>query len=493
MHYLSCRGPSRTYSFEEAVFAGWAEDGGMLMPAHLPRISREALQSWAGLSYPELCIAVLQRFIPADEVPPDVLQRIILEEAFERFGIPEIVRLQQVQADDARGASREVTVCELWHGPTLAFKDLGMQILGRLLQYFLDRRGGRLNVLVGTSGDTGSSAIEAVRGLDGVTITCLYPKGRIARLQELQMTIAGEEAPHVHVIGVEGTSDDLDVPIQALFNDIPFRKAHHLGSLNSVNIVRLLVQMVHYFYAYLQRCPEADQDITFYIPSGAGGHAAAGVMARMMGLPMAKLHVVVNHNDILRQIIEQGTGRTEAGVQVTVAPSMDIQVPYNLERLLYLADGGKTTRTAQLMDQFRAAGTLTVPPDLHRAFHTTLGLTSSAVSDAEVLGTIRGTWSASGYALDPHTATGVYAALQEGAFGQLDTAAHVVCMGCAHPAKFMPVVAQVLGSAAEWLHDTDHPNVAALLSLADHEPVSKTYPRGTDWEARLRQHIASLL
>lgn len=237
---------TRTYSFGDAVLAGWADDGGMLWPTDIPRISQEELARLATKSYPELCAHLLKLFVPPDD--PDIshaeLEQLV-HGAFARFGSSEVVEVRPLPKE-------LMYVAELWHGPTLAFKDLGMSVLGRILDHLLTRRRRRLTLLVGTSGDTGSSAIEAVRGLPSIEIVVLYPLqpfSAITAVQERQMTSVSEVEANVHVVGVEGGSDDLDVPMEACFRDTPFRERHQLGSVNSVNVVRLLVQSVHFFYA----------------------------------------------------------------------------------------------------------------------------------------------------------------------------------------------------------------------------------------------------
>ena len=260
----------RVYSFGDAVLAGWADDGGMLWPTEVPHVDSQTLQSWASLSYAQLCATILKLFVPHDDrdLTHADLDAIVLG-AFSAFGSDNTVEVAQVA--HAAGAA-PLHVAELWHGPTLAFKDLGMSVLGRTLSHLLRMRRRRLTLLVGTSGDTGSSAIEAVRGLPNIQIIVLYPLqafSSITPVQERQMTSVAEQASNVHVIGVEGTSDDLDVPMEACFRDTSFKSSYSLGSVNSVNVVRLLVQAVHYFYAYLKLAPTADRAVQFAVPCGA--------------------------------------------------------------------------------------------------------------------------------------------------------------------------------------------------------------------------------
>ena len=288
--YVSCRDTApidarKRYSFREAVFAGWAEDGGMLMPERIPRIPASTLRAWrqrgAGFTYNECCFEVMRMFIPQEEIPDQVLRRIVAG-AFASFGHSDVVCKRTIRGSGQEKTWNSAAVLELFHGPTLAFKDLGMQVLCRVLEFFLDESDERLNLLVGTSGDTGSSAIEAVKEIPRVTITVLYPGcNRIARLQELQMTMESEGAENgVKVIAVDGTSDDLDVPIEKIFGDVAFRKMHSIGSVNSVNVCRVLVQVVHFVWSIVTA--GHSNGVRFFVPTGAGGHLTAGVLARMM-------------------------------------------------------------------------------------------------------------------------------------------------------------------------------------------------------------------
>ena len=271
--FSSVLGGAEPASFAEATLNGWAPDGGMYWPTAIEPVGPATLAGWASLSYPRLCEEVLKRFIRADD--PDISRAdlaSIVSSAFDAFGSNSVLQLQPLTDGDEED---ELHVVELWHGPTLAFKDLGMAILGRVLSHLLRRRGRRLTLLVGTSGDTGSSAIEAVRGLPNLSIFVLYPLqgyASITPVQERQMTAIAEIEANVHVYGVEGSSDDLDVPMEACFADKQFKARHSLGSVNSVNVVRLIVQTVHYFYAYLRAAPPGDTAaVEFAVPCGAAG------------------------------------------------------------------------------------------------------------------------------------------------------------------------------------------------------------------------------
>ena len=524
--YVSCRDASptlagrRRYSFRDAIFSGWAEDGGMLVPQPVPRIPADKLAAWraeavAGtLSYPECCYRVLRYFVPAVDIPDATLRRIVIDDAFKGFGDASVVKEVDLSG---------VRLLELWHGPPLAFKDLGMQVLCKLLQHFLDKEGGgaRLNLLVGTSGDTGSSAIEAAKDLDRVTITVLYPQGRgITRLQELQMT-EEDGRNGVHVIGIEGTSDDLDRPMETVFGDVAFRKRHSIGSVNSVNICRVVVQVAHFVWAALRTPASEDiqhpNTVRFFVPTGAGGHVTAGVMAREMmaddpsGARPPELHVATNSNDVFHRILSTGSSGDQAGtVQPTVAPSMDIQIPYNLERLLWLSAmlaGGdeadkvrRCAEAARLMRSFKETARIELPEALRERIATVCGVSgSSCHDDAKVLAMIRAVHARNRYVLCPHTAIGVRAAMLDEAHAKGgEGSISRVCMACAHPAKFLAAVGKALaleGADARWgwasVEDRAHPSVGRLIVLdeAGREPVCESYKLGTDWTARLRAHF----
>ena len=501
--FVSVLGESAPYSFGDAVLAGWASDGGMLWPETIPRVSAATLHAWRALSYPALAAAILKLFISADDADFTHAEvDALCAGAFGRFGSADVVELSTPLPTSVTG-DRSVRVAELWHGPTLAFKDLGMAILGRVLSHLLRRRGRRLTLLVGTSGDTGSSAIEAVRGLPNLSIFVLYPLqgyASITPVQERQMTAVAEIESNVHVYGVEGSSDDLDVPMEACFADKQFKARHSLGSVNSVNVVRLIVQTVHYFYAYLRAAPPgATAAVEFAVPCGAAGHLSAGLLALEMGLP-ARLVAATNSNDALHRLLSSGELRPGAAVRRTVSPSMDIQVPYNCWRLLYAAAGADARAVRRWQADFRS-GRLALPESVRGWLAARVR--SAPVDDDETLRTMRLVHAAGGPLLDPHTAVGVAAALRE-----RSASGTTVCMGCAHPVKFTPAVARALGvddaaalravlTPAAAAHRCVAP-VAAMARAArtGYPPGEHTPPgcegvlrRGGDWERDLKAWI----
>ena len=556
LHYVSCRATASTfnerkkYTFREAIFQGWAEDGGMIMPEFFPKISLNTLEDWRNkkISYAECCYQVIRLFIPVKDISDEALHKLITVDAFAGFGDSDVVKNKLL-----RGG---INVLELWHGPTLAFKDLGMQVISKLLQYYLannEKAPDVLNLLVGTSGDTGSSAIEAVKNLPKVTITVLYPKGRgITKLQELQMTSVGERSNNVTVIGIDGTSDDLDVPMEAIFNDVEFKRQHSIGSVNSVNICRVLVQVAHYIWAAVVVASDTDdgkssvgkqisntcKNVHFYVPTGAGGHVTAGVMAKRMLCEMSSvqlsLHIATNSNDVFHQIIQSGTnnikttntpeadqsyqsGETKiitSDVVSTLSPSMDIRVPYNLERLLWMSSMfndefdeetkiKKCIESAKLMKNFKETENIQLNSEIRERLLNCCGIDgSSSHNDQVTKDTILQVYINSGdqkYVLDPHTAIGVHAAMLNQKNSNRNEI--VFCMACAHPSKFSVAIEQALKEVAVvdgtkkekwwWLSDQNHPSVRSLIELDQNNvPVTcEEYKCDTDWENRLREHF----
>ncbi|XP_049508056.1 threonine synthase-like 2 isoform X2 [Panthera uncia] len=357
MRYISTRGMAPRVDFEGALFSGYAPDGGLFMPEELPQLSIETLRQWSTLSYPGLVKELCTLFIGPELIPRDVLNGLI-DQAFSRFRHREVVRLSRLR--------NGLNVLELWHGVTYAFKDLSLCCTAQFLQYFLEKKEKHVTVVVGTSGDTGSAAIESVQGAKNMDIIVLLPKGHCTKIQELQMTTVLRE--NVHVFGVEGNSDELDEPIKAVFADVAFVKKHNLMSLNSINWSRVLVQMAHHFFAYFQCVPSLDMDplprVEVVVPTGAAGNLAAGCIAQKMGLPIG-LVVAVNRNDIIHRTVQQGDFSLSEAVEQTLASAMDIQVPYNMERIFWLLSGSNSQVTRALMEQFERTQSVSLPKELH--------------------------------------------------------------------------------------------------------------------------------
>uniref|UniRef100_A0ABI7W0F8 Threonine synthase-like 2 n=1 Tax=Felis catus TaxID=9685 RepID=A0ABI7W0F8_FELCA len=322
----------------------------------------------------------------------------LIDQAFSRFRHREVVHLSRLR--------NGLNVLELWHGVTYAFKDLSLCCTAQFLQYFLEKKEKHVTVVVGTSGDTGSAAIESVQGAKNMDIIVLLPKGHCTKIQELQMTTVLRE--NVHVFGVEGNSDELDEPIKAVFADVAFVKKHNLMSLNSINWSRVLVQMAHHFFAYFQCAPSLDMDplprVEVVVPTGAAGNLAAGCLAQKMGLPV-RLVVAVNRNDIIHRTVQQGDFSLSEAVEQTLASAMDIQVPYNMERIFWLLSGSNSQVTRALMEQFERTHSVSLPKELHSKLSG--AVTSESVSDEAITQTMARCWEENKYLLCPHSAVAV--------------------------------------------------------------------------------------
>ncbi|GFR74514.1 threonine synthase-like 2 [Elysia marginata] len=392
MKYHSTRGGARGLTFKDMLLSGYACDGGMLLPETIPAISTDTLRSWAGLSYAELAFKVASCFIEESDIPAVDLQAIF-EKAYSTFSVPEVVPLARLKDG--------LVVVELFHGRSLAFKDLSLACLGNFYNYFLTKENRHMTLLVCTSGDTGSAAIEAVRGFDKVDIIVMLPRDRITKLQELMMTTVLDS--NVHVYRMDGSSDDIDVVVRDLFADVPFSQKHNLASPSSLNFTRVLVQMVHIYYTYLQLCPSADSEVEMVLPTGGGGNVTAGMLAREMGLP-AKFVCAVNDNNVLSHMMD--TGECKLGdVHVTLAPAMDIQFAYNLERIWYLCSKGDSSLIKKVMKEVET-GTVNVPLYVLNAMKAAIKV-YTVTGDEEIKTTLKRCWDENQYNLCPHSAVGV--------------------------------------------------------------------------------------
>ena len=430
MKYKSTRGGVAGLGFTDALLMGLASDGGLLVPESIPDVTSE-LEDLRHCSFVELAQHIVGMFV--DDIDTVTLNRLIAE-AYSTFDHPEVVGWQELD---------NVAVVELFHGPTLAFKDVALQLLGQLFQYVLALRNQRLNILGATSGDTGSAAIAGVRGQDNVDIFILYPKGRVSPLQELQMTTVPDR--NVHCIEVDGTFDDCQRLMKETFADLDYKEKYQLGAVNSVNWARVLAQIVYYGYASL-RTPAAAQ---FSVPTGNFGNVFAAYLAQRMGFPIDKLIVATNENDILARFF--ATGEYAVGeVHQTVSPAMDIQVASNFERFLYYYFDEDSGRLSSFMSDFAATGCAS----LDGAPETKL-FAAVAINQHQTLAAMRDIKTRFGYVLDPHTAVGVAAAQQ-----LCGTEEPVLCIATAHPAKFPEAVEQATDIVPT------HPSLDALSGLA---------------------------
>lgn len=425
MQYFSTRGQTRPHTFTEAVEAGLAPDGGLFLPAELPDLTPH-LNEWASLGYAQLASRFFQLFAP--DIPAAEWDELAAA-AYGRFDAPEVAPLRRL--DD------RTYVLELFHGPTLAFKDFALQLLGLLYKRQVRLSGRRIAVLGATSGDTGSAAIHGCMGQEGITIFILYPDGRVAPLQERQMACTG--ADNVFALPVPGTFDDAQSIVKEAFADTRFVHDCGLSAVNSINIARVLAQSVYYIWAWL-RLPEAARaSARFVVPTGNFGNVLAGWLAARMGLKCGGFQVATNQNDILYRFFT--TGRYEAEtVRPSHAPSMDIQAASNFERFLYYLLEGDSARLREVMAQIKAGQPLELPL-------TDLGFTASRMGDEEIPEAIARVWREHAYVVDPHTAC---------AFTQLPPDAVSVVLATASPAKFPDVVTQATGS------EPTHPTLEAL-------------------------------
>jgi threonine synthase len=414
MRYISTRGQIQPVRFKDAVMMGLATDGGLLLPERIPAVNRETLDAWSQLSYRDLAYRIISLF--ADDIPPDDLKQLIDRsyDSFEHGEITPVIR------EDG------VYILELFHGPTLAFKDVALQLLGNLFEYLLHERGQHMNIVGATSGDTGSAAIYGVRGKDNINIFILHPHGKTSPVQALQMTTVLDA--NVFNIAVEGTFDDCQNMVKSLFNDLEFKEKYSLGAVNSINWARVLAQVVYYFYAWFRVTDNGGAPVSFSVPTGNFGDIFAGYVAKRMGLPIDRLILATNENNILTRFINDGDYSLSSVVQ-TVSPSMDIQLASNFERYLFYLYGENPARVRDAFTELASSGRITFSPAEMARVHEEFG--SCSVNQDETLATIAAFRNETGYLLDPHTAVGVKAALDQGAKN-----AAIVCLATAHPAKF---------------------------------------------------------
>jgi len=420
MRYISTRGAAPALSFEEVLLAGLASDGGLYVPEQLPRFSREELSALRGLSYPALAQRVIAPFI-ADAVPEDDL-RGILEDCYAAFRHGAVAPLVQLGPNQ--------WIMELFHGPTLAFKDFALQLLGRLLDYVLERRGEKVVIMGATSGDTGSAAIEGCRRCANVDIFILHPHGRVSEVQRRQMTTVPGEG--IHNLAVEGNFDDCQAMVKASFGAQGFLpEGRRLVAVNSINWARIMAQVVYYFHAALA-LGGPDRPLAFSVPTGNFGDIFAGYLARGMGLPVSQLVIATNRNDVLHRVLSSGLYDRQP-LEPSLSPSMDITVSSNFERLLFDLYGRDGDAVAGLMRAFDG-GEIRLSPEALADARSLFA--SYRVDDEGTCAEIAGTWAASEYLLDPHSAIGLAAARA----AQRDPALPMVTLATAHPAKFPDAV-----------------------------------------------------
>jgi len=426
LRYVSTRGAAPELGFADVLLAGLARDGGLYVPSEWPALTVGDLARFASMSYAEVATEVMWPFVDG-AFDRDTFAGLVAD-SYATFDSPDVVPLTDL--------GDGVWLAELFHGPTLAFKDIALQLVGRLFDHELTRRGERVTVVGATSGDTGSAAIEALRDRACVDVFILHPAGRVSEVQRRQMTTV--DAPNVHNVAVEGTFDDCQDLVKALFADEAFRDRRHLSAVNSINWARVMAQIVYYVTSAV-RLGAADGDpVAFSVPTGNFGNVFAGYGAQRMGTPISQFVVASNRNDILTRFLTSGT-MTIGEVHPTLSPSMDIQVSSNLERLLFEVYGRDGSAIAELMAGFRAEGTVSV--DAGRLDLLAEHWAARRVDDEGTAATIAELQATSGMLIDPHTAVGLAAALD----ARADPSVPMIVLSTAHPAKFPDAVEAATG------------------------------------------------
>ena len=423
LRYVSSRGDAPNLGFADVLLAGLATDGGLYVPETWPTLSPETIASFAGRPYADVALEVLTPFVGEDIAPAD-MERMV-REAYATFRHPAVAPLVQV-------GDRHF-VLELFHGPTLAFKDVAMQLLSRLMDHVLAKRERRATIVGATSGDTGGAAIAAFAGSDRTDMFILFPKGRVSPVQQRQMTTAGRL--NVHPIAIEGTFDDCQALVKAMFNDHRFRAESALSGVNSINWARIMAQIVYYFTAAAS-VGAPRRPVSFTVPTGNFGDIFAGYAAKRMGLPVERLIIATNRNDILERTLKTGRYEME-GVHASMSPSMDIEISSNFERLLFEASGRDAATVRRLMDQLRQSGAFTLPEDMIARIRAEFD--AGRTDEAKTAETIKAYLGTTAYLLDPHTAVGVSVADRH----MGDVA--MITLGTAHPAKFPASVKAACG------------------------------------------------
>ena len=440
MRYISTRGQAPVLPFAEAMMTGLARDGGLYVPETIPQLSPAEIAALEGVSFEEAAFRITRPFV-AESFSETELREAI-RRAYQGFGHAARAPLVQLAPGHF--------LLELFHGPTLAFKDFAMQLIGQLFQIALSREGRRITILGATSGDTGSAAIEAFRGLPNVDVFILYPHGRVSEVQRRQMTTPDDA--NVHALAIDGTFDDAQARLKDLFNDHAFRDGVGLAGVNSINWARVLAQVVYYFTSAVS-LGAPHRPVSFTVPTGNFGDIFAGSIARAMGLPVDRLVIATNQNDILDRALRTGDYRV-GRVEPSISPSMDIQVSSNFERALFLAYGGDGAAVAQLMDELKSGGFAISQGALQ---HLREIYDSGRVSESETLATIARVRAETGEVVCPHSAVGIKVADEHRRPG-----VPMITLATAHPAKFPDAVDQAIGVRPEL-----PPHMARLFDLPE--------------------------
>lgn len=430
--YFSTRGAQTGLSFTDVLLGGLATDGGLYLPESWPTLSPEELKSLSGRSYSDIAYAVMKPFV-GDDIPDEDFKRIIAEVYAEHFSHAAVAPLVQI------GPSS--WIMELFHGPTIAFKDYALQLLGRLFDYVLEQKGERVTIVGATSGDTGSAAIEACKACKNIDIFILHPHGRTSDVQRRQMTSV--IAPNVHNIALEGTFDDCQDHVKSMFNDETFRGDMRLSAVNSINWARIMAQIVYYVTSALS-LGAPYRKVAFAVPTGNFGNVFAAYGARQMGLPIDKLVIGSNRNDILTRFFNSGEMK-KTQVEPSLSPSMDIQISSNFERYLCDLMGRDTQALVKTMTAFKETGHFELGDNLMKQAREDFA--AYACDDETTLAMMRECFGATGYAIDPHTAVGLYAGWKAMENGDLSSpSVPLIALACAHPAKFPDAVEKAIGT-----------------------------------------------
>jgi threonine synthase len=435
LDYISTRGDAPALGFRDALMAGLASDGGLYLPREWPMLSKKDIRGLRGKSYQQVAFEILSRFV--DGEIPDAALKDMIDEAYATFRHPAVVPLVQIGANEF--------VLELFHGTTLAFKDVAMQLLARLMDYVLAERGAHATIVGATSGDTGGAAIDAFAGRERTDVFILFPQGKVSPVQQRQMTTSGQA--NVHALALKGNFDDCQDLVKAMFNDTAFRERVNLSGVNSINWARIMAQVVYYFTSAVS-LGAPDRKVSFTVPTGNFGDIFAAYVAKRMGLPIDRLVIATNDNDILVRTLK--TGRYEMKPAIaTTSPSMDIQISSNFERLLFEAYGRDPAAVRSSMSGLRQSGAFEIQPEALKAIRREFR--AGRASQKQVAQTIRETLDATGYLLDPHTATGIFVARSHAR-----ASSPMITLATAHPAKFPASVESACGihpALPSWLAD----------------------------------------
>ena len=471
MQYISTRGESPAQTFSQILLGGLAPDGGLYLPEHYPEFSRAELDAMRGMNYRDLAFTVLSRF--ADDIPPTDL-RVLVERTYDE-SVFAYTRPGDAAADitPLHRLAPDLYLLALSNGPTLAFKDMAMQLLGNLFEYVLEKQHAELNIVGATSGDTGSAAEYAMRGKRGIRVFMLSPLGKMSRFQTAQMFSLQDD--NIFNLAVEGVFDDCQDMVKAVSNDLEFKRRHHIGAVNSINWGRIAAQVVYYFKGYFAATRSNDEQVSFSVPSGNFGNVCAGHIARMMGLPIHRLVVATNENDVLDEFFSSGIYRPRPSADTlhTSSPSMDISKASNFERFVADLLGRDSARLAALWRKVDRGQAVDLRAEGAFDKVASYGLVSGSNTHAGRVATIRTTWQKYGVVIDPHTADGLAVGLN-----YMEPGVPLVVLETAQPAKFDDTIHEALGRAG------DRP--AALAGLEDLPQRFETLPADAE---RLKQYI----